>query len=102
MLMLGAFLAGLLAVAVALLVPGRQPESPFSQPLPAPMKLGQPPPRVGFLGAAAPSSGFAAASPSPSPSPLRCRSMSFSLSDWCPSGGSRPSVMTMSGSIPFA
>ena len=44
MLMLGAFLAGLLAVAVALLVPGRQPESPFSQPLPAPMKLGQPPP----------------------------------------------------------
>ncbi|MGE5664074.1 MAG: hypothetical protein ACM31I_07090, partial [Deltaproteobacteria bacterium] len=44
MLMLGAFLAGLLAVAAALLVPGRQPESPFSQPLPAPMKLGQPPP----------------------------------------------------------
>lgn len=42
MLMLGAFLAGLIAVAAALLVPGRQPESQFSQPLPAPMKLGQP------------------------------------------------------------
>ncbi len=40
--MLGAFLAGLLAVAAALLVPGRQPESPFSPPPPAPMKLGQP------------------------------------------------------------
>jgi len=41
MLMLGAFLAGLLAVAAALLVPGRQPESPFSPPPPTPMKLGQ-------------------------------------------------------------
>ncbi|MGE5189777.1 MAG: divergent polysaccharide deacetylase family protein [Gemmatimonadota bacterium] len=43
MLMLGAFLAGLLAVAAALLIPGRRPESPFSQPLPAPMKIGQRP-----------------------------------------------------------
>ncbi len=43
-LMLGAFLAGLLAVAAALLVPDRRPESPFSQPPPAPMRLGQPAP----------------------------------------------------------
>ncbi len=41
-LMLGAFLAGLLAVAAALLVPDRRPESPFSPPPPAPVKLGQP------------------------------------------------------------
>ncbi len=59
MLMLGAFLAGLLAVAAALLVPGRQTESPFSPPPPAPMKLGQP---------AAPGSGPAPGSP-PSPAP---------------------------------
>ncbi len=39
--MLGAFLAGLLVVAAALLVPDRRPESPFSPPPPAPMKLGQ-------------------------------------------------------------
>ncbi len=42
MLMIGAFLAGLLVVAGALLVPDRRPESPFSPPPPAPMKLGQP------------------------------------------------------------
>ncbi len=59
MLMLGAFLAGLLAVAAALLVPGRQPESPFSPPPPAPMKLGQ---------TAAPGSGPAPGS-APAPPP---------------------------------
>ncbi len=42
MLMFGAFLAGLLVVAAALLVPDRRPESPFAPPPPAPMKLGQP------------------------------------------------------------
>jgi len=42
MLMLGAFLAGLLVVAGAFLVPDRHPESPFSPPPPPPMKLGQP------------------------------------------------------------
>lgn len=61
MLMLGAFLAGLLAVAAAVLVPVRSPESPFSPPLPAPMKLGQ---------AGAPASAPAPASvPSPAPAP---------------------------------
>lgn len=54
--MLGAFLSGLLAVAAALLVPGRQPESPFSQPLPAPMKLGQPAAPAGSAHAPPPAS----------------------------------------------
>ena len=61
MLMLGAFLAGNLAVAAALLVPARRPESPFSPPPPAPMKLGQ---------TAAPGSAPAPPSaPSPAPAP---------------------------------
>ena len=65
MLMLGAFLAGLLAVAAALLVPGRRAESPFSTPLPAPVKLGQT-----AASGSAPSSASAptpASSPPPSP-----------------------------------
>ncbi len=40
--MAGAFLAGLLTVAAALLFPDRRPDTPFSPPLPAPMGIGQP------------------------------------------------------------
>ncbi len=58
MLMLGAFLAGLLVVAAALLVPDRRPESPFSPPPPAPMKLGP-------TAAPAPAPGSAPAPPAP-------------------------------------
>ena len=63
MLMLGAFLAGLLAVAAALLVPGRRPESPFSPPPPAPMKIGQPAAPVPAPSPASPQS------PAPAPAP---------------------------------
>ncbi len=62
MLMLGAFLAGLLAVAAALLVPDRRPESPFSPPPPAPMKLG---PAAAPAPAPAPDPGSAPAPPAP-------------------------------------
>lgn len=66
MLMLGAFLAGLLAVAAALLVPARRADSPFSPPPPAPMKLGQTAAPGSAPGSASPPT---PASPPPSAAP---------------------------------